>query len=217
MYRRIVTGIVERGQTRAFLDAMRASARHQDDRGIRARTTVWGAVTGQTSGVLIASDFNTLEELEKFTDLVARDARFHDLRKGVRTTMVYEASEVSIHRLDYHSEGLISSEDATAPRRYMRILTGDVQPGRKRDFIMSISVALEYQKARSIDATTSVWSAITGSTNGVSIVAEFDTLAELEKFDEMAATDTEFAKLRKATRESMVFLTSHIDLLRNLA
>ena len=131
--------------------------------------------------------------------------------------MVYDVSDVSIHRLDYHSERLISSEEATAPRRYMRTLTGDVQPGRKRDFIMSISQALEYQKARGIDATTSVWSAVTGSTNGVSIVAEFDTLGELEKFDEMAAQDTEFGKLRKATRESMVFLTSHVELMRNLA
>ena len=79
-----------------------------------------------------------------------------------------------------------------------------------------ISQALEYQKQRGIDATTSVWSAVTGSTNGVSIVAEFDTLAELEKFDEMAVTDNEFGKLRKATRESMVFLTSHVELMRNL-
>lgn len=217
MYRRILTGIVERGQTRAFLDAMRDSARHQDDRGIRARTTVWGSISGQTSSVLIASDFDTLGELEKFTDLVARDAMFHDLRRAVRSTMVYDVSEVAIHRLDYHSEGLITSEEATSPRRYMRTLTGDVQPGKKRDFIMSISQALEYQKQRGIDATTSVWSAVTGATNGVSIVAEFDTLAELEKFDDLAITDEEFGRLRKATRETMVFLTSHVDLMRNLA
>ena len=130
--------------------------------------------------------------------------------------MVYEASEVSIHRLAYHSEGMISSEDATEPRRYMRTLTGDVQAGRHREFVMSVSQALEYQKQRGIDATTSVWSAVTGATNGVSIVAEFDSLAELEKFDEMSVQDAEFGRLRKATRETMVFLTSHVDLMRNL-
>lgn len=216
MYRRILTGIIERGQTGPFLEAMRESSRHQDERGIRARTTIWGSVTGPTSSVLIASDFNSLEELEKFTEMVAKDASFAELRRDVRSKMVYDASEVSIHRLDYHSEGLISSEDATAPRRYMRTLDGDVAPGRKRDFIHSIAQALEFQKERGIDATTSVWSAVTGATNGVSIVAEFDTLAELERFDEMAAKDTEFAKLRAATRESMVFLTSRVDLMRSL-
>jgi hypothetical protein len=38
----------------------------------------------------------------------------------------------------------------------------------------------------------------------------------LERFDEMAAEDREFARLRAATRESMVFLTSHVQLFRNL-
>jgi hypothetical protein len=217
MYRRILTGIIERGQTGPFLAAMRESGRHQDERGIRARTTVWGSISGQTSGVLIASDFNSLEELEKFTEMVAKDSSFATLRREVRSKMVYDESEVSIHRLDYHSEGLISSEDATAPRRYMRTLDGDVAPGRKRDFIHSIAQALEFQKARGINATTSVWSAVTGATNGVSIVAEFDTFGELERFDQMAAEDREFARLRAATRESMVFLTSRVHLMRSLA
>ena len=216
MYRRILTGIIAQGRTSAFLAAMRESSQHQEGRGIRARTTIWGAMTGQTNGVLIASDFNGLDELEKFTDLAANDARFASVRKAVRTEMVYDATDVSIHRLSYHSEGLISSEDATSPRRYMRTLVGEVQPGRHREFVMSISQALDYQKQRGIDATTSVWSAVTGGTSGVSIVAEFDTLAELEKFDEMALQDTEFARLRKATRETMVFLTSHVDVMRNL-
>ena len=95
-------------------------------------------------------------------------------------------------------------------------MSGEVQPGHHREFVMSVSLALEYQKKRGIDATTSVWAALTGGTNEVSIVGEFDTLAELEQFDEMAAQDEEFARLRKATRESMVFLTSHVDLMRNL-
>jgi hypothetical protein len=216
MYRRVVTGVIAQGRTSAFLAAMRESSEHQDGRGIRARITVWGAMTGQTNGVLIASDFNTLDELEKFTDLSVEDAKFAAVRRAVRSEMVYDASDVSIHRLAYHSEGLISSEEATAPRHYMRTLTGEVKPGHHREFVMSISHALEYQKQRGIDATTSVWSAVTGATSGVSIVAEFDSLSELEKFDEMAVQDAEFGKLRKATRETMVFLTSHVNVMRNL-
>jgi hypothetical protein len=111
---------------------------------------------------------------------------------------------------------MISSEDATAPRRYIRTLTGDVQAGRHREFVMSMSQALEYQKQRGIAAMTSVWSAVTGATSGVSIVAEIDSLTELEKFDEMSLQDAEFGKLRRATRETMVFLTSHVELMRNL-
>jgi hypothetical protein len=216
MYRRLLSGIIAQGRTSAFLQAMRESSQHQDERGIRARTTVWSAMTGQTSGVLIASDFNTLDELEKFTELAANDARFAAIRRAVRTEMIYDATEVAIHRLSYHSEGMISSEDATAPRRYMRTLSGEVQPGRHREFVMSISAALEYQKERGIAATTSVWSPVTGATSGVFVVGEFATLGELEKFDEMAVQDAEFGKLRKASREAMVFLTSEVQLMRNL-
>jgi hypothetical protein len=216
MYRRLTTGIVERGKTSLFLDAMRQSRDHQAERGIRARTTVWGTVTGQNNGVLICSDFSTLEELEKFMELTSQDASFAQIRKAVRSQMVYDASEVSIHRLAFHSEGLITSEEATAPRNYMRTLTGDVQPGKHREFVMAMSNALQYQAERGIEATTSVWSAVTGTTNGVSIVAEFDSLSELEKFDEMAMRDAEFARLRAASRESMVFLTSYVQILRNL-
>ena len=115
-----------------------------------------------------------------------------------------------------HSEGLMTSEDATAPRKYMRVLHGDVKPGSHREFVLSVSVALDYQKQRGIDAHTSVWSKMTGHTSGVSIVAEFDSLGELEKFDEMAVTDAEFGRLRAATRASMVFLTSETQLMRNL-
>ncbi|MGE3075718.1 MAG: hypothetical protein AB7N24_18530 [Dehalococcoidia bacterium] len=216
MYRRILTGVISQGKTRDFLAAMAAANSYQTDRGIRARTAVWGAMTGQNNSVVIAADFNTLEDLEKWTDLSTEDSRFAVIRREVRTHMVYEGSEVAILRLAYHSEGLMTSEDATAPRRYMRVLHGDVQPGRHREFINSVSVALDYQKQRGIDAHTSVWSKMTGHTNGVSIVGEFDSLAELEKFDEMAVTDAEFGRLRAATRASMVFLTSETQLLRNL-
>lgn len=216
MYRRILTGIIAQGQTRSFLEAMRAARDHQTNRGIRARTTIWGSMTGQTNLVLIVSDFNTLDELEKFTELAALDARFADVRKAVRSLMLYEDTDVSIHRLDYHSEGLMTSEEATRPQRYMRTLTGEIQAGRHREFVMAISQALEYQKQRGIEATTSVWSNLTGKPSGVSIVAEFDSLAELEKFDEMAVQDQEFGRLRAASRAAMVFRTSHVDLMRNL-
>lgn len=216
MYRRILTGVIAQGRTKPFLEAMRANNRHQEERDIRARTTVWGAMTGQTNSVLIASDFNTLDELEKFTDLATEDSTFASIRRAVRSEMIYEATEVSIHRLSYHSEGLISSEEATEPRRYMRTLTGEVQAGRHREFVMSMSQALEYQKQRGIEAHTSVWSAVTGQTSGVSIVAEFNSLIELEKFDEITVRDAEFGRLRAATRSTMVFLTSEVELMRNL-
>lgn len=216
MYRRVLTGVIERGKTAPFLQAVRESNEFQSARGIRARTTVWGAMTGQTNSVVIAADFNTLDELEKFIDLTTGDANFATIRRAVRSQMVYEATEVSIHRLAYHSEGLISSEEVTVPRRYMRTLRGDVQAGHHREFVMSISLALEYQKQRGIEAVTSVWSAVTGATNAVEIVAEFDSLGELERFDEMAQRDAEFARLRAATRASMVFLTSQVVLMRNL-
>ncbi len=216
MYRRILSGIVAQGRTREFLEAMRIATEFQLERGIRARTAVWGAMTGRNNGVLIAADFNTLEDLERWTDLATEDARFAQVRRAVRTHMVYDDVRVSIHRLAYHSEGLMTSEEATAPRKFMRVLTGEVQPGHHREFVLSVSHALDYQKQRGIDATTSVWSAMTGHTSGVSIVAEFDSLAELEKFDEMAVTDAEFARLRAATRASMVFLTTETNLLRRL-
>lgn len=216
MYRRILSGIVAQGKTREFLEAMRIASEYQLERGIRARTAIWGAMTGRNNAVLIAADFNTLEDLERWTDMATEDARFAQVRRAVRTHMVYDEAKVSIHRLAYHSEGLMTSEDATAPRKFMRVLTGEVQPGHHREFVLSVSSALEYQKQRGIDATTSVWSAMTGHTSGVSIVAEFDSLAELEKFDEMAVTDSEFARLRAATRASMVFLTSETHLMRRL-
>jgi hypothetical protein len=215
IYRRNFAGIIAQGKTREFLAAMVDAREHQDDRGIRARTCIWSAMTGQTNAVLITRDFNSLEELEKFTELAAVDASFATVRRAVREQMV-DSAQVTISRLAYHSEGLISSEDATAPRKFMRVLTGDVRPGRNREFVMSISQALEYQKQRGIDATTSVWGAVTGATNGIAVVGEFDSLDDLEQFDELSATDQEFGRLRRATRECMVFQTSQVQLLRNL-
>lgn len=216
MYRRVTTGVVERGKTSDFLRAMAASSAYQAERGIRARTAVWGALTGETNGVVVASDFGELREMEAYLDLTAQDAQFAQLRRQLRDSMVTNVSRVTVYRLAFHSEGLISSEEATRPRQFMRTLTGDVYPGRHRDFVMAVSHALQYQTSRGIDATTSVWTAATGSTTGVQVVGEFDSLSELEKFDEMGRNDAEFAHLRATTRESMVFLTSQVQLLRNL-
>ena len=69
MYRRILVGVVAQGQTRDFLSAMREANTFQTERGIRARTAVWGAMTGQNNSVVLAADFNTLEDLERWTDL----------------------------------------------------------------------------------------------------------------------------------------------------
>lgn len=216
MYRRIFTGVVALGKTSAFLTAMRESVSHQEGRGIRARTNVWGAMTGPTNGVIVTSDFNTLDDLETYTELTVNDASFAAIRKAVRQNTVFESASVSIQRLAYHSDGLISSEEATEPRRYMRTLSGEVRPGMHRQFVMAISQALGYQKERGIDATTSVWSSVTGPTNGIFVVAEFDSLAELEKYDEMTVQDARFGDLRRATRECMVFGTSAVSLRRNL-
>ena len=217
MYRRVFRGMIERGKTREFLDAMRSNIQHQDDRGIRARTAIWAAMTGQTNEVFIASDFNTLDDLDRFTQLTAEDSAFAEMRARVRSFMVYSGSSVAIQRLSFHSEGLISAEEATAPRHFRRTLAGETLPGKQRQFVHSIAQALQFQKDRGIVATTSVWTALTGATNAISIDAEFETLAELQKFDDMAATDSEFAELRRATREAMEFHSTQVQLLRNLA
>lgn len=216
MYRRVTTGIVERGKTGEFLVAMAASRSYQAERGIRARTAIWGAVTGETNAVLVVADFSELNEMETYLDLSAQDATFAALRHELRGTMVTDASRVAVYRLAFHSDGLISSEEATEPRRFMRTLSGDVRPGGHREFVMAVSHALQYQASRGIDATTSVWTAVTGSTSGVQVVGEFDGLSELEKFDEMGRNDAEYTRLRGSARQNMVFLTSQVQLLRNL-
>ena len=88
MYRRIFAGIIDQGKTASFLEAMREARTHQEQRGIRARTTIWGSMTGQTNAVVIASDFNTMEDLERFADLSSEDASFAAVRRGVRTNML---------------------------------------------------------------------------------------------------------------------------------
>ena len=219
MYRRLIRGIVERGQTADLLAAARVAIEHQGARGISARTALWAAMTGPTNAVSIVMDVNALEELERWNDLAAQDARFAAIWADVERHFVRDQDRsvsASIHRLSYHSEGLISAEEATAPRRFLRLMTGEVLPGKGREFVLSLSEALQYQAERGVDATTSVWTALSGGTNAIAIAGEFDSMAELERFDDLALRDSEFARFRRATREAMAFLTTHVELMRNV-
>lgn len=216
MYRRLIRGIVERGQTGNLLSAARVAIEHQDNRGIRARTALWAAMTGPTNAASIVMDFNTLEELERLNDLATQDSQFAGIWADVERHLLPGHTNASIHRLSYHSEGLISAEEATAPRRFLRLMTGEVLPGKGREFVVSLSEALQYQAERGVDATTSVWTALSGGTNAIAIAGEFDSMAELERFDDLALQDAEFARFRRATREAMAFLTTHVELMRNV-
>ena len=216
MYRRLIHGIVERGQTGALLGAARTAIEHQDNRGISARTALWAAMTGPTNAVSIVMDVNTLEELERWNELAVQDAQFAGIWADVERHLLPGHTNASIHRLSYHSEGLISAEEATAPRRFLRLMTGEVLPGKGREFVVSLAEALRYQGERGVDATTSVWTALSGGTNAIAIAGEFDSMAELEHFDDLALQDAEFARIRRATREAMAFLTTHVELMRNV-
>jgi hypothetical protein len=212
MYRRILTGVIAQGRTKPFLEAMRANNRHQEERGIRARTTVWGAMTGQTNSVLIASDFNTLDELEKFTDLPRRTRPSRAFAgPSVRDDSEATQSRSIVFRttrgIDFEQRR--PNRGATCAR-----LQGKCRRAAAR--VRDVHVTGVGYRQRGIEAHTSVWSAVTGQTSGVSIVAEFNSLIELEKFDEITVRDAEFGRLRAATRSTMVFLTSEVELMRNL-
>ena len=97
MYRRLIQGIVERGRTAALLEATRTAVDHQGDRGIRARTALWAAMTGQTNAISIATDFNTLEGLETLSELSAQDAQFAAVWADVESQLVPARVTASIH------------------------------------------------------------------------------------------------------------------------
>lgn len=99
---------------------------------------------------------------------------------------------------------------------YRRVLTGQVAPGRHGDFLRAVEEALEYQSRRGIEARFSVWDAISGPASQVEIIAEFESLQELEQFEELAAQDHRFAQMRRAVREAMVFDSTTIAIYRNL-
>ena len=99
---------------------------------------------------------------------------------------------------------------------YRRVLTGQVAPGRHGEFLKAVEDALDYQAQRGIEAQFSVWNSISGPASQVEIVAEFDSLQELEQFEELAAQDARFADLRRQVREAMVFESAEITLYRRL-
>ena len=99
---------------------------------------------------------------------------------------------------------------------YRRVLTGQVAPGRHGEFLAAVEAALDYQRERGIAARFDVWDSMTGLASQVEIIAEFDNLAELEQFEELAAQDRHFAGLRRKVREAMVFESTHIELYRRM-
>ena len=99
---------------------------------------------------------------------------------------------------------------------YRRVLTGHVAPGKHAAFLAAVEAALDYQAQRGIEARFAVWNAMTGPANQVEIVAEFDSLLELEQFEELAAQDQRFAELRRQVREAMLFDSTTITLYRRL-
>jgi hypothetical protein len=44
------------------------------------------------------SEFDSLEDLDRFEELVAQDQRFAELRQRVRQAMVFESSTVTLYR-----------------------------------------------------------------------------------------------------------------------
>jgi hypothetical protein len=82
--------------------------------------------------------------------------------------------------------------------------------------LAAIEDALEYQAKRGIEAESAVWDAMTGLASEVEIVAQFDSMQELEQFEELAAQDQTFSELRRRVRQAMVFETSQIQIYRRL-
>ena len=99
---------------------------------------------------------------------------------------------------------------------YRRVLTGQVAPGQHGKFLAAVEEALEYQSQRGIDADYSVWDSLTGSTSEVEIISEFESLTELEAFEDLSAQDQRFSELRSKVMQSMVFESASVQLYRRL-
>ncbi len=99
---------------------------------------------------------------------------------------------------------------------YRRVLTGQVAPGQHGEFLAAARAALDYQAARGIEADFAIWDSITGPASQVEIVALFDSLQELEQFEELAAQDQTFSKLRQRVRQAMVFESASVQVFRRL-
>ncbi len=98
MYLRVFSGQIQPGQHAAFLAAVEAAVDYQQQRGIRIRTTVWNALTGDPNRVTIDGEFQSLQDLETFEELVAQDQQFAELRAAVRRAMVFETSTITLYR-----------------------------------------------------------------------------------------------------------------------
>lgn len=99
---------------------------------------------------------------------------------------------------------------------YRRVLTGQLAPGKHGEFLAAVEEALDYQAQRGIAAQFSVWDSVTGPASQVEIISEFDSLNELEQFEELAAQDQQFAELRRRVRQAMIFDTTVITLYRRM-
>jgi len=99
---------------------------------------------------------------------------------------------------------------------YRRVLTGRVAPGKHGEFLAAIEAALDYQAERGINARYSVWDALTGTGSEVQIISEFDSLQELEQFEELSAQDQAFAELRSRVMQAMVFESASVQLFRRM-
>ena len=99
---------------------------------------------------------------------------------------------------------------------YRRVLTGQVAPGKHGEFLAAVEAALDYQVQRGIDAEFSVWDAITGPASQVEIAANFDSLQELEQFEEIVAQDHTFSEMRQRVRQAMVFDSAAVQIFRRL-
>ena len=99
---------------------------------------------------------------------------------------------------------------------YRRVLTGQVAPGQHGKFLAAVEEALDYQVQRGIAAQYSVWDSITGPTSEVEIISEFESLQELEQFEELSSQDQEFATLRSRVMQAMVFESASVQLYRRM-
>ena len=99
---------------------------------------------------------------------------------------------------------------------YQRVLTGQVAPGKHGEFLAAVEAALDYQSQRGIDADFAVWDSITGPASQVQVVAQFDSMHELEQFEELAAQDQTFSELRQRVRAAMVFDSASVQIFRRL-
>ncbi|MCZ6546043.1 MAG: hypothetical protein O6913_10110 [Chloroflexi bacterium] len=98
LYRRVLSGQIAPGQHAKFLAAVEEALDYQSQRGIAAQYAVWDSVTGPTTAVEIVSEFDALEELEQFEELVAQDQLFAELRGKVMQALIPGSATVNLYR-----------------------------------------------------------------------------------------------------------------------